>query len=121
LHAIILMQQIMQRRTLTREEAMSITERELIADALINLAQEIGELRASTATAIESLSDKMLPQTSNEGINAIMQDAVESWAYTWYDAMQGGIAIDALNSDDVKMQLMSVALESVLDEKLNAN
>jgi len=113
------MQQIMQQRTLTREEAMSITERELIADALIELAQEIARTRANTATMIESLADAMLPQTSNEGINAVIQDAVESWAYTYCDAIMGGVTVDALNSDDVKAQLMSVALESVLDEKLS--
>jgi len=94
-------------------------ERELIADALINLAQEIAELRASTATVIESLADKMIPQTSNDGINAIIQDAVESWAYTWFTDMIRGKA-ESVNSDDIKTALMSVPLESVLDEKLNA-
>ena len=83
--------------------------REQIAQNLINLAQSIAEKRHLSKIAIESLSDQMLPEIDNPGVAAVVQDAVESWAYTWLDYLQG--AIEQPSPGDAISSLMSVPLE----------
>lgn len=85
--------------------------REQIASDLVALAQEIAERRYINKIAIESLSDQMLPEISHEGHAAIVQDAVEGWAYTWLDYLQGGIDRQPIPDETIKA-LRNVPLEN---------
>lgn len=85
--------------------------REKIANELLMTAQEIAEQHHVSKLLIESLSDQMLPSIDNQGIAAVVQDAIEGWAYTWLDVLRGGISKHEADSSDVFNALMSVPLE----------
>ena len=80
-------------------------ERETIADTLIKLAENIATKSHDTGELIESISDAEIPAIANNGIEFIVQDAVEGWAHTYKDTLSG------LDSSDARKALLSVPLE----------
>lgn len=86
-------------------------KREDIANELLALAEDIAERRHNEGVMIESLSDKFIPDIANEGIKAVVQDAVESWAYTWLDVIRGGIKESEADRGDAFYKLIGVPLE----------
>lgn len=62
------------------------------ANELLDLAEEIARRRHEHGIAIESLSDQLSPRYNHAPTDAVVQDTVESWAYTWLDYLQGGIS-----------------------------
>lgn len=112
-HLIKLMQRHLQaHKTLTRKEAECMEERVKIADALVTLAQEIAERRHVSRMMIESLADQLIPSIDNAGIAAVVQDAVESWAYTYLEVLRGDMGI--YDPSDVVERLCGVPLEKYL-------
>lgn len=85
--------------------------RESIADKIIELAKQAAEWHVNSGRAIESMSDEVLPAIDNAGTYYIIQDAFESYAYTWLDSLRGGISEHEISSD-IKNQLMSLPLEN---------
>lgn len=89
-------------------------QRDIIVTELLNLAKEIAEKRHSGGASIERLVDELVPDIEDEEMDSIVVDAVESWAYTWLDVLQGAIKESEISRGDVFCKLIKLPLEDYI-------